>query len=116
MPFQLSEANMSWRGTSLCYFYNIYRKLTVWAKFYHCNIFVSYFGFRIGHIHNAIINGINYFSAGVGRTGTYIALDALYREGQNTGKINVPMYVNTMRKERMNMIQGEVCKLKIKSD
>ena len=47
-------------------------------------------------------------SAGVGRTGTYIALDALYREGQNTGKINVPMYVNTMRKDRKNMIQGEV--------
>nr|XP_022311638.1 receptor-type tyrosine-protein phosphatase epsilon-like [Crassostrea virginica] len=46
-------------------------------------------------------------SAGVGRTGTYIALDALYREGQNTGKINVPMYVKTMRKDRMNMIQGE---------
>ena len=48
------------------------------------------------------------FSAGVGRTGTYIALDALYREGQNTGKINVPLYVKTMRKDRMNMIQGEV--------
>ena len=47
-------------------------------------------------------------SAGVGRTGTYIALDALYREGQNNGKINVPMYVKTMRKDRMNMIQGEV--------
>ncbi|XP_078330682.1 receptor-type tyrosine-protein phosphatase epsilon-like [Crassostrea virginica] len=46
-------------------------------------------------------------SAGVGRTGTYIALDALYWEGQNTGKINVPMYVKTMRKDRMNMIQGE---------
>nr|XP_022311632.1 receptor-type tyrosine-protein phosphatase epsilon-like [Crassostrea virginica] len=46
-------------------------------------------------------------SAGVGRTGTYIALDALYREGQNTGKINVPLYAKTMRKDRMNMIQGE---------
>ncbi|XP_078327505.1 receptor-type tyrosine-protein phosphatase epsilon-like [Crassostrea virginica] len=46
-------------------------------------------------------------SAGVGRTGTYIALDALYREGQKSGKINVPMYVNIMRKDRMNMIQGE---------
>lgn len=48
------------------------------------------------------------FSAGVGRTGTYIALDALYREGEKTGKINVPMYVRTMRKDRMNMIQGDV--------
>uniref|UniRef100_A0A8W8NVN9 protein-tyrosine-phosphatase n=1 Tax=Magallana gigas TaxID=29159 RepID=A0A8W8NVN9_MAGGI len=46
-------------------------------------------------------------SAGVGRTGTYIALDALYREGERTGKINVPMYVRTMRKDRMNMIQGD---------
>nr|XP_022305526.1 receptor-type tyrosine-protein phosphatase epsilon-like isoform X2 [Crassostrea virginica] len=46
-------------------------------------------------------------SAGVGRTGTYIALDALYREGQKSGKINVPMYVRTMRKDRMNMIQGD---------
>ena len=48
-----------------------------------------------------------FLSAGVGRTGTYIALDALFREGQNTGKINVPFYVITMRKDRMNMIQGE---------
>uniref|UniRef100_A0A8W8NR64 Receptor-type tyrosine-protein phosphatase T n=1 Tax=Magallana gigas TaxID=29159 RepID=A0A8W8NR64_MAGGI len=46
-------------------------------------------------------------SAGVGRTGTYIALDALYQEGKRTGKINVPMYVRTMRKDRMNMIQGD---------
>nr|XP_034321714.1 receptor-type tyrosine-protein phosphatase alpha-like [Crassostrea gigas] len=46
-------------------------------------------------------------SAGVGRTGTYIALDALFREGERTGKINVPMYVRTMRKDRMNMIQGD---------
>lgn len=55
-------------------------------------------------------NDINltYFSAGVGRTGTYIALDALYREGEKSGKINVPMYIRTMRKDRMNMIQGDV--------
>ncbi|XP_065938473.1 receptor-type tyrosine-protein phosphatase epsilon isoform X3 [Magallana gigas] len=46
-------------------------------------------------------------SSGVGRTGTYIALDALYREGEKTGKINVPMYVRTMRKDRMNMIHSD---------
>ncbi|XP_056002460.1 receptor-type tyrosine-protein phosphatase alpha-like isoform X2 [Ostrea edulis] len=46
-------------------------------------------------------------SAGIGRTGTYIALDALYREGCRKGRINVPMYVRTMRKDRMNMIQGD---------
>ncbi|XP_065921325.1 receptor-type tyrosine-protein phosphatase epsilon-like [Magallana gigas] len=46
-------------------------------------------------------------SAGVGRTGTFIALDALYKEGERTGKVNVPQYVEKMRNARINMIQGE---------
>ncbi|XP_062567726.1 receptor-type tyrosine-protein phosphatase epsilon-like [Saccostrea cucullata] len=46
-------------------------------------------------------------SAGIGRTGTYIALDALYREGERSSRVNVPMYVRTMRKDRMNMIQSD---------
>nr|XP_022306729.1 receptor-type tyrosine-protein phosphatase T-like isoform X1 [Crassostrea virginica] len=44
-------------------------------------------------------------SAGIGRTGTYIALDALYKEGNKTGKINVCEYVTFMRACRMNMVQ-----------
>lgn len=48
------------------------------------------------------------YSAGIGRTGTFIALDALYKEGERTGKVNVPVYVEKMRNARMNMIQGEV--------
>ncbi|XP_052694681.1 receptor-type tyrosine-protein phosphatase epsilon-like [Crassostrea angulata] len=64
------------------------------------------------HVNRATANSAGKYtvvhcSAGVGRTGTYIALDALYREGERTGKINVPMYVRTMRKDRMNMIQGD---------
>lgn len=54
------------------------------------------------------MNIIYFRSSGVGRTGTYIALDALYREGEKTGTINVPMYVRTMRKDRMNMIHRDV--------
>ncbi|XP_078330011.1 receptor-type tyrosine-protein phosphatase alpha-like [Crassostrea virginica] len=45
-------------------------------------------------------------SAGVGRTGTFIALDALYRQGMKEGKINIVEYVNTMREDRMNMVQN----------
>lgn len=47
-------------------------------------------------------------SAGIGRTGTFIALDALYRHGMKEGKIDVPDYVNTMREDRMNMVQNTV--------
>ncbi|XP_078328383.1 uncharacterized protein LOC111113170 [Crassostrea virginica] len=44
-------------------------------------------------------------SAGIGRTGTYIALDALYKSGKATGKVNVAEYVKVMRSNRMDMVQ-----------
>uniref|UniRef100_A0A8W8MBR1 protein-tyrosine-phosphatase n=1 Tax=Magallana gigas TaxID=29159 RepID=A0A8W8MBR1_MAGGI len=44
-------------------------------------------------------------SAGIGRTGMYIALDALYKAGKASGKINVAEYVKIMRTNRMNMVQ-----------
>ncbi|XP_052695813.1 receptor-type tyrosine-protein phosphatase mu-like [Crassostrea angulata] len=44
-------------------------------------------------------------SAGIGRTGTYIAIDALYEEGQCQSKINIAEYVRKMREKRINMVQ-----------
>ncbi|XP_062597468.1 receptor-type tyrosine-protein phosphatase epsilon-like isoform X6 [Saccostrea cucullata] len=44
-------------------------------------------------------------SAGIGRTGTYIALDALKRIGEKRKKVNVAEYVKKMRENRMNMVQ-----------
>ncbi|XP_056017465.1 receptor-type tyrosine-protein phosphatase alpha-like [Ostrea edulis] len=46
-------------------------------------------------------------SAGIGRTGTYITLDALNKGGEVTGKVNIRQYVETMRNSRANMIQGD---------
>ncbi|OWF47291.1 Receptor-type tyrosine-protein phosphatase kappa [Mizuhopecten yessoensis] len=44
-------------------------------------------------------------SAGIGRTGTYIALDALLKHSQSSQTIDVYQYTLTMRKDRLNMIQ-----------
>ncbi|CAG2227272.1 unnamed protein product [Mytilus edulis] len=44
-------------------------------------------------------------SAGVGRTGTLIAVDALYEHGKKVGSVDVMEYVQMMKKDRMNMIQ-----------
>ncbi|XP_033739097.1 receptor-type tyrosine-protein phosphatase epsilon-like [Pecten maximus] len=44
-------------------------------------------------------------SAGIGRTGTYIGLDALLREGKLNDEIDVFGYTERMRNGRMNMIQ-----------
>ncbi|OWF48900.1 Receptor-type tyrosine-protein phosphatase zeta [Mizuhopecten yessoensis] len=44
-------------------------------------------------------------SAGIGRTGSFIGLDALLLEGNTSGEIDVFAYTEKMRKDRMNMIQ-----------
>ncbi|XP_021350116.1 receptor-type tyrosine-protein phosphatase U-like [Mizuhopecten yessoensis] len=44
-------------------------------------------------------------SAGIGRTGTFIGLNALLSRGKKTGKVDIPRYIGTMRNGRMNMIQ-----------
>ncbi|XP_052797129.1 uncharacterized protein LOC128229315 [Mya arenaria] len=44
-------------------------------------------------------------SAGVGRTGTFIAMDILHSQGNQTGVIDVVQCVNTLRDQRVNMVQ-----------
>ncbi|XP_052249639.1 receptor-type tyrosine-protein phosphatase alpha-like [Dreissena polymorpha] len=44
-------------------------------------------------------------SAGVGRTGTYIAIDILTKEGEAEGAIDIPGCVLNMRQNRPNMVQ-----------
>ncbi|XP_069126894.1 uncharacterized protein [Argopecten irradians] len=44
-------------------------------------------------------------SAGIGRTGTFIAIDALVQYGTLKGKVAPFEYAKTMRENRMNMIQ-----------
>lgn len=52
----------------------------------------------------------HFFSAGVGRTGTFIGLDCLLKQGRKTGKINVFEFVQQMREDRMTMVQTTVRK------
>ncbi|KAJ8305552.1 hypothetical protein KUTeg_016097 [Tegillarca granosa] len=44
-------------------------------------------------------------SAGLGRTGTFIGLDALLRRGWKTGFVDIFEYVKQMRHNRLNMVQ-----------
>lgn len=57
------------------------------------------------HLKHPLSLFFKHCSAGVGRTGTYIALDALYHIGKQTGKVNVADFVKNMRGNRMTMIQ-----------
>ena len=47
-------------------------------------------------------------SAGVGRTGAFIALDCLLDQADAEGVVDVFALTNQMRKDRLNMIQTVV--------
>lgn len=49
-------------------------------------------------------------SAGVGRTGTYIGIDAMLECAKDRGNVFVQNYVEVMRRQRPYMVQKEVKK------
>ena len=49
-----------------------------------------------------------YFSAGIGRTGTFIALDTAYNQAKIEGAVRIFDVVTTIREQRVKMIQTRV--------
>ena len=58
------------------------------------------------HGYNKI--AFNCYSAGIGRTGTYIALDYLLDEAEEQDWVDVPDCLHKLRHARINMVENLV--------
>ena len=82
----------------------------VYALVYLCVTYVyTYYG-----VHTyCIVHIVCLHSAGVGRTGTYIAIDAMLQRLQERDDLNVHDFVVQMRTKRTLMVQNLVCMLTV---
>ena len=53
-------------------------------------------------------NHLNFFSAGIGRTGTFIAIDNILEKLEKEKIVDIPGAITKMRQRRMKMVQTHV--------
>ena len=58
---------------------------------------------------NLFVGAYLFFSAGVGRTGTFIAVDAMMQRLKEKDDLNVYNFVTQMRTKQAFMVQNLVC-------
>lgn len=61
-------------------------------------------------MHVLMLNNTLLYSAGVGRTGTYIGIDAMMEGLEAEGRVDIYGYVVRLRRQRCLMVQVEVKK------
>jgi len=82
--------------------------------FIYSNDLSKTLNYRLGTANGTLIS-FDMFSAGVGRTGTFIALDILTEQGQTLGYVDPVGCVTELRNQRVSMVQTKVVLFSIHS-
>ena len=64
----------------------------------------------VGYCHSNERSIISPCSAGVGRTGTLIAIDIALEQAAQENVVDIPAIITKMRRQRMKMVQNSVRK------
>ena len=77
-----------------------------------CHYIHYYYYYFIIPYNSVLVGFVLCFSAGIGRTGAFIAIDCLIKQVEAEGKVDVLERTHQMREERMGMIQTKVTVLR----
>ena len=66
--------------------------------------------YMVGYCHSNERSTISPCSAGVGRTGTLIAIDIALEQAAQENVVDIPAIITKMRRQRMKMVQNSVRK------
>ena len=84
--------------------------LSTFALYIHVHVTTCSFSYdHLPHTYTHIHMLTPSHSAGVGRTGTFAAIDIALQQAEGEGTVDIPSILTKLRNQRMKMVQTLVC-------
>lgn len=113
LEFTITSYTVLCMHNHVCTLHTLHLSLWLSMPWVHNKIYILFYDhfllLVVGRPFKYLLILFSVFSAGVGRTGTFIALDIMLERIPQTHDVNVYECVQNMRTKRTNMVQTKVC-------